>query len=123
MTKIAFSKAKKIAMKFFGSEMTPPPFRKFSGNSSVLVCTGFPYVERWSTGHSSQKLCHHESSAVVFVSCYEKKLWHINSLFMSNFSSISEALLSFLIYMQLLHLFLEKNYIYGVFVVDLKHIS
>ena len=25
MTKIAFSKAKKIAMKFFGSEMTPPP--------------------------------------------------------------------------------------------------
>ena len=42
MTKNAFSKAKKIAMKFFGSEMTPPPFRKFSGNSSVLVYTGFP---------------------------------------------------------------------------------
>ena len=29
MTKIAFSKAKKIAMKFFGSEMTPPPFGNF----------------------------------------------------------------------------------------------
>ena len=42
MTKIAFSKAKKIATKFFGSEMTLPPFRKFSGNSSVLVYTGFP---------------------------------------------------------------------------------
>ena len=32
----------KFAMKFFGSEMTPPPFRKFSGNSSILVETGFP---------------------------------------------------------------------------------
>ena len=29
MTKIAFSEAKKIAMKFFGSEMTPPPFGNF----------------------------------------------------------------------------------------------
>ena len=29
MTKIAVSKAKKIAMKFFGSEMTPPPFGNF----------------------------------------------------------------------------------------------
>ena len=29
MTKIAVSKAKKIAMKFFRSEMTPPPFGNF----------------------------------------------------------------------------------------------
>ena len=37
----AHSKAKKIAMKFFRSEMTPP-IQKFSGNSSVFVETGFP---------------------------------------------------------------------------------
>ena len=29
MTKITVSNAKKIAMKFFRSEMTPPPFKKF----------------------------------------------------------------------------------------------
>ena len=35
----------KFAMKFFRSEMTPPtPFQKFSGNSSILVETGFPKV-------------------------------------------------------------------------------
>ena len=41
MTKIAFSKAKKIAMKFFGSEMTPPPF----GN--------FPEIHRFSYAQAS----------------------------------------------------------------------
>ena len=42
ITKITVSNAKKIAMKFFGSEMTPPPFRKFSGNSFESGDTGFP---------------------------------------------------------------------------------
>ena len=46
MTKITVSNAKKIAMKFFGSEMTPPPFRKFSGNSFESGDTGFPKSER-----------------------------------------------------------------------------
>ena len=41
ITKITVSNAKKIAMKFFGSEMTPP-FRKFSGNSFESGDTGFP---------------------------------------------------------------------------------
>ena len=44
ITKIPVSNAKKIAMKFFGSEMTPPPFRKFSGNSFESGDTGFPYI-------------------------------------------------------------------------------
>ena len=32
----------KTATKFFGSEMTPPPLRKFSENSSLLEVFGFP---------------------------------------------------------------------------------
>ena len=47
MTKITFTKAKKIAMKFFGSEMTPlPPFGNFPkihpfwcGQASLSVVT------------------------------------------------------------------------------------
>ena len=42
MTKIAFSKAKKMQWNFLDRKWPPPPFRKFSGNSSVLVDTGFP---------------------------------------------------------------------------------
>ena len=47
MTKICVFKAKKNATKFFGSEMTPPPFRKFSGNSSLLGNLGFPKMGLW----------------------------------------------------------------------------
>ena len=49
MTKIAFSKAKKIAMKFFGPEMTPPPLseilRKFIrfGRYRLPLVLGFHY--------------------------------------------------------------------------------
>ena len=47
MTKSAVSNAKKIATKFFGSEMTPPPpLWNFSKNSSIMVGTGFPYYCR-----------------------------------------------------------------------------
>ena len=42
MTKSAVSNAKKIATKFFGSEMTPPPLWNFSKNSSIMDRTGFP---------------------------------------------------------------------------------
>ena len=45
MTKIAVFKAKKVAMKSFRSEMTPPPFGNFSENSSVLPSGGFPKPE------------------------------------------------------------------------------
>ena len=44
MTKKAVSNAKKIAMKFFRSEMTPPLFWSFSGNSFESGETGFPYT-------------------------------------------------------------------------------
>ena len=50
MTKITVSNAKKIALKFFRSEMTPPPpLREFSGNSSVFVETGFPNIHIYKT--------------------------------------------------------------------------
>ena len=42
MTKSAVSNAKKIATKFFGSEMTPPPLWNFSKNSSIFDRPGVP---------------------------------------------------------------------------------
>ena len=43
MHTFAVSNAKLIVMKFFRSEMTtPPPFRIFSENSSILEKRGFP---------------------------------------------------------------------------------
>ena len=42
MTKIAVSKAKKFTMKFFRSEMNPPPLRTFLENSSIFEKTAFP---------------------------------------------------------------------------------
>ena len=44
MTKITVSNANKIAMKFIISEITPPPLRKFSENSSIFEKMGFPYL-------------------------------------------------------------------------------
>ena len=107
MTKNAFSKAKKIAMKFFGSEMTPPPPHPFCYTQASLrredgkkmnLSVGQRW-SLWSTKSSFHPLClpwQERTSSISYVSFVFKSIFLSSERCLIGEAKFSEPVLGIL---------------------------